>query len=97
MAEWWPWAHNSWIGFEILPFLKTFMTDFSGTMKARKLNVCVNRDNDWMYCIYRNRGQGSITLGVMTLGRFSKKIKCILLNNYYIYGPNSMKLTPHSL
>ena len=71
------------------------MTDVSGTMKARKLKVCINMDNGWMYRVYQNRGQGSIILGVMSLGRFSKKIKCILLNNYYIYGPNSMKLTPH--
>ena len=76
MAEWWPRAHNSWscpfIGFQILPFLKIFVTDFSGTMKARKLKICINMDNDWMYSVYWNRTQGSITLGVMSLGRFSK-------------------------
>ena len=70
MAEWWPRANNSWtcplIGFQILPFLKT---DFSGTMEARKLKICINMDNDWMYSVYQNRGQGSITLGVMSLGR----------------------------
>ena len=60
------------IGFQILSFLKHFVTDFSGTMKARKLKVCINMDNDWMYSVYWNRGQGSITLGVMSLGRFSK-------------------------
>ena len=74
--------------FEILSFLKVFVTDFSGTMKARKLKACINIDNDWMYSVYWNRGQGSITLGVMSIGRFSKKkIKCILLNNYYVCGP----------
>ena len=36
---------------------KIFITDFSGTMKARKLNVCIHLDNDWMYRIYLNRGQ----------------------------------------
>ena len=41
-------------------------------MKARKLKARINMDNDWMYRVYRNRGQGSITLGVMSLGRFSK-------------------------
>ena len=60
------------IGFQILPFLKIFVTDFSGSMKATKLKVCTNMDNDWMYCVYWNRGQGSITLGVMFLGKFSK-------------------------
>ena len=77
MAEWWPRTYNSWefcpfIGFQILPFLKIFVTDFSGTMKARKLKVRINMDNDWMHRVYRSRGQGSITLGVLTLGRFSK-------------------------
>ena len=43
-------------------------------MKARKLKVGIIMDNDWMYCVYRNRGQGSINLGVKSLGRFSKKI-----------------------
>ena len=40
-------------------------------MKARKLKVHIDMDNDWMYRVYPNRGQGSITLGVMSLGRFS--------------------------
>ena len=51
------------IGFQILPYLKIFVTDFSGTMKARKLKVLINMENDWMYRVYRNRGQGFITLG----------------------------------
>ena len=59
------------IDFQSFPFLKIFITDFSGTIKARKLKVCINIDNDWLYRVYRNRGQGSITLGVMSLGRFS--------------------------
>ena len=70
------------------------MTDFSGTMKARKLKVCINMDNDWMYSVYQNWDQGFITSGVMSLGRFSKKLKCILLNNFYVYGPTSMKRIP---
>ena len=45
------------IDFQILPFLKIFITDFQGTMKARKL---INMDSVWMYRVYRNRGQGSI-------------------------------------
>ena len=54
----------------MLSFLKIFVTDFSGTMKARKLKVRINMDNDWMYSEYWNRGQGSITLGVMSLVGF---------------------------
>ena len=59
------------IGFKILPFLKIFITDFSGTMKTRNLKVCINIDSDWMYCVYLKRGQGSITFGVMSLCSFS--------------------------
>ena len=51
--------------------LENFLTDFSGTMKSRKLKICINMDSDRMYCVYQNRGQGSITLGVMSLCRFS--------------------------
>ena len=40
-------------------------------MKARKLKVRIDMDNDWMYRIYPNRGQGSITLRLMSLGGFS--------------------------
>ena len=77
MAERWPRAHNSLslcplIEFQIFPFSKIFVTDFSGTMKARKLKVLTNMDNDLMYHVYRSRSQGSINLGVMSLGRFSK-------------------------
>ena len=39
-----------------MPFLKVFVTDFSGTTKARKLKVRINMDNDWMYRVYRNMG-----------------------------------------
>ena len=46
------------IGFQILPFLKIFVTDFSGTMKARKLKVRLNMDNDWMFSVYWNRAKG---------------------------------------
>ena len=41
-------------------------------MKARKLKVHINMDNDSMYCVYQNRGQLSIILGVMSIDRFSK-------------------------
>ena len=58
--------------FSNFAILKIFVTDFSGTMKARKLKVWINMDNDWMYRIYPNRGQGSITLALTSLGRFSK-------------------------
>ena len=47
------------IGFQILPFLKIFVTDFSGTLKAIKLRVRINMDNDCMYCVYQNRGHNS--------------------------------------
>ena len=57
-------------GFQILPFLKIFITDFSEPKKARKLKVRINVGNDWMYHVYRNRIKGSIILVVMSLGRF---------------------------
>ena len=60
------------LGFQILPFLKFFETDFSGTKKARKLKVRIKMNNNWMYCVYKNKGQRTITLGVKSLGRFSK-------------------------
>ena len=77
MAEWWPRTHNSWelcplIGFQMLLFLKIFVTDFSGTVKARKLKVCINMDNDWMYQVYQNKGKGFITFAAVSFGRFSK-------------------------
>ena len=46
------------IGFQILPLLKVFLTDFSGTMKARKLKVCLNMDNDGMYLYTRIVAKG---------------------------------------
>ena len=56
-------------------------------MKARKLKVRINVDNDWMYCVFRNRGQGAITLGVISLDRFSdlailEKFHIRFLRNY---------------
>ena len=59
--------------FQILPFLKICITDFSEPKKARKLKSPINMDNDWMYCVYQNRGKVFIALGVMSLGRFSNK------------------------
>ena len=61
--------------FSNFAILENFVTEFSGTMKARKLKVCINMDNDWMYRVYWNRCEGSITLGVMSLGRLFQKIK----------------------
>ena len=58
-------------GFQILPFLKIFITDFSEPKKGRKLKVHINMHNDWMYHVYQNRGQMPITFGVTFLGRFS--------------------------
>ena len=55
-----------------LPFFKIFVTDFSGTKKARKLKVHINMDNDWMYPVYHNKGQRAITLGVSPLVGFQK-------------------------
>ena len=66
-------------GFQILPFLKTLVTDFLEPKKARKLKVSINMDNDWMYRVYQNRGKGSRTLGVMSLGRFSFPTHVFLL------------------
>ena len=43
-------------------------------MNARKLKVYLNMDSDWMYPVYQNRGQGFITIGVMSLGRFSTNL-----------------------
>ena len=31
-----------------MPFLKIFVTEFSGTMKARNLKVRIIMDNNWM-------------------------------------------------
>ena len=45
--------------------------------------------------VYQNRGHGSITHGVMSLGMFSKKLKCILLDNFYVCGPTLMNFIPH--
>ena len=61
-------------GFQILPFLKIFLTDFSKPKKARKLKVPINMHNDWMYRVYQNKG-------VMSLGRFSKNYNafCVII------------------
>ena len=47
--------------FSNFAILEKFVTDFLATMKAKKLKVCINMDNDWLYHVYRNRGQGLIT------------------------------------
>ena len=72
-------------------FLKVFVTDFSEPKKARKLKVHINMDSDWMYRVYQNKSQGFILFKVVSLGRFSKKLKDIL----HVCSPTSMKLIPH--
>ena len=57
-------------GFQILPFLKDFVTDFSEPIEARKLKVSINIDNDWLYRVYQNRGKGSIELCPLVGFRF---------------------------
>ena len=44
-------------------------------MKARKLKVCKNMDNDWMYRVYQNRGKGQNLLESCPLVDFQKKNK----------------------
>ena len=63
----------------ICHYWKIFVTLFSETMKVRKLKLCINMDNGWMYGAYCNRGQGPITLRVMFLSRFSHL--CIYLSS----------------
>ena len=52
------------------PFMKLFVTDFSGTMKAVKLKLGTHMDNGLMYRVYQKQDQGLITLGVTSLDRF---------------------------
>ena len=80
-------------GFQILPFLKTFVTDFLEPKKTRKLKVSINMDNDWMYCVYQNRGKGSRTLGVMSLGRFSFPTHVFFSSDGTVAGLQSDPLT----
>ena len=40
-------------------------------------------------------GQGPITLGVMSLGRFSNFKMHFALNNFYVCGPTSTNHAPH--
>ena len=56
-----------------MQFLKIFVTDFSGAMQARKVNIPINMDNDWVYRIYTNRKQGFVTELCPLVGKFSKK------------------------
>ena len=80
--------------FSNFAILENFHLDFSGTMKAQKLIFHINMDNDLIYGVYCNMGQGSITLGVMSLDRFSK-FKMHLLTNFYVFFSTSMNLLPH--
>ena len=58
--------------FSVFAILENFRNRFlTEPKKARKLKVHINVDNDWMYLVYRNRGKGSMILGVISLGRFS--------------------------
>ena len=45
-----------------MPVLKFFVTNFSGTMKARKLKARINIYNNWMYCVYRIGVKGLLEL-----------------------------------
>ena len=51
--------------------LENFRSRFLRNYESQSINM----DNDWMYSVYQKRGQGSITLGVMSLCRFS--ITCL--------------------
>ena len=52
--------------------LENFVTDFSETKKARNLKVHFNMDNDLVYQVNQNKGQGSITVGLMSLSIFKQ-------------------------
>ena len=62
---------NPLMGFTISHKWKTFITDFSGTMKVVILKLCTNMDSGLLYSIYQNRGQGPITFGVKSHDRFT--------------------------
>ena len=47
-----------------------FITDFSGTMKVIKLKLGTHMDSGLFYRVYKNQGQGPISLGVTSLDRF---------------------------
>ena len=51
MAEWWQGPIN--LGVMSLDRFSNFaiLSDFSGTMKARKLKVHLNMDNDGIWCV----------------------------------------------
>ena len=71
-------------GFQILPFLKIFLTDISEPKNARNLKVPINMDNDWMYRVYQNMDKEFIILGVMSLGTFSKKNAFCLITFMFV-------------
>ena len=50
--------------------MRIFITDFPGTMEAVKLKLGTHMDNELMYPIYWNQGEGPMTLGVTSLDRF---------------------------
>ena len=63
--------------FPILPFLKIFITDFSGTVKARKQKICIHVIETWtmtgysgiVYTMYTMTGYSSIVYtGIGTKG-----------------------------
>ena len=66
MAEWWQRAHTSWSSVSSyvsnFAILENIVLNFLEPLKARKLKIRVNMDNDGMLCVYRNRGHRSITL-----------------------------------
>ena len=61
-------------------------------MKARKLKLGINMDNEWMYRAYWKRGQGSITHRVMFLSRFSHLyVYLSLMKNFHTLFLATMK------
>ena len=69
--------------FSYFAILENFITDFSGTVKAGKLKVGKNMDNDWMYSVYLNRGQGSITCSYVPLWIYSNLCLWSYFNETY--------------
>ena len=69
-----------------LPFLKIFITNFSETVKARKLTAYINMDNYWMYCVYRNTVPRVHNSWSSVPWYVFKKLKCILLNNFCLWS-----------
>ena len=55
-------TNEKFIGFTIYHQWKIFIIDFSGTTKVVKLKLGTHMDSGLMCCVYKNQGQGSLTL-----------------------------------